>query len=295
MYKAHGTTLAGIVAEGHPATFDGYGKAIHSRVDYKAHLSRNAPLRDTLFSLPGRCIAFTNGFRAHAQRILEGLGLEDCFERIIALDDMNPGWTGQGPIVCKPQELAFQRALAIIGHVESPHRVALVEDSAKNAKAARSAGMYSVLIGPQATSAAADTANICLDSIMDLRHGAPALWEVSRKRVIIDTDPGVDDMMALLLALSSPELVVEGITVVGGNHHGVCLGACAPVRVLRAICSPHCCSTPIAHFAHALASIRCSARLPSPFPWHRRFPAAKMPGPLVTLCFLRSRRHRGDG
>ncbi len=28
-------------------------------------------------------------------------------------------------------------------------------------------------------------------------------------RVVIDTDPGVDDMHALLLALGSPELVVE--------------------------------------------------------------------------------------
>ena len=28
-------------------------------------------------------------------------------------------------------------------------------------------------------------------------------------RVVIDTDPGIDDMHALLLALGSPELVVE--------------------------------------------------------------------------------------
>ena len=37
------------------------------------------------------------------------------------------------------------------------------------------------------------------------------------KRVIIDTDPGVDDALALMLALRSPELRVEAITTVGGN------------------------------------------------------------------------------
>ena len=37
------------------------------------------------------------------------------------------------------------------------------------------------------------------------------------KRVIIDTDPGIDDAAALLLALASPELAVEAITTVYGN------------------------------------------------------------------------------
>ncbi|MGC2450600.1 MAG: nucleoside hydrolase [Candidatus Sulfotelmatobacter sp.] len=37
------------------------------------------------------------------------------------------------------------------------------------------------------------------------------------RRVIIDTDPGIDDAMAILLALNSPELKVEALTVVPGN------------------------------------------------------------------------------
>lgn len=36
-------------------------------------------------------------------------------------------------------------------------------------------------------------------------------------RVIIDTDPGVDDALALLLAMRSPELQIEAITAVAGN------------------------------------------------------------------------------
>jgi inosine-uridine nucleoside N-ribohydrolase len=40
---------------------------------------------------------------------------------------------------------------------------------------------------------------------------------VAQTRAIIDTDPGVDDAMAILLALNSPELKIEAITVVPGN------------------------------------------------------------------------------
>ena len=37
------------------------------------------------------------------------------------------------------------------------------------------------------------------------------------RHVLIDTDPGVDDALALILALSSPELRVEALTTVAGN------------------------------------------------------------------------------
>ena len=37
------------------------------------------------------------------------------------------------------------------------------------------------------------------------------------RRVIIDTDPGTDDALALMMALNCPDLMVEGITTVGGN------------------------------------------------------------------------------
>ena len=36
-------------------------------------------------------------------------------------------------------------------------------------------------------------------------------------KVVIDTDPGTDDALALIMALSSPELDIQGLTTVGGN------------------------------------------------------------------------------
>ena len=39
------------------------------------------------------------------------------------------------------------------------------------------------------------------------------------RKLIIDTDPGVDDAMAIFLALASPELDVMGLTTIFGNVH----------------------------------------------------------------------------
>jgi inosine-uridine nucleoside N-ribohydrolase len=47
-----------------------------------------------------------------------------------------------------------------------------------------------------------------------------AFAQASPQRVIIDTDPGTDDAMAIVLALNSPELKVEAFTVVPGNVDG---------------------------------------------------------------------------
>jgi len=46
---------------------------------------------------------------------------------------------------------------------------------------------------------------------------ANAFAQSAPRRVIIDTDPGTDDAMAIILALNSPEFKVEALTVVPGN------------------------------------------------------------------------------
>lgn len=37
------------------------------------------------------------------------------------------------------------------------------------------------------------------------------------RRVVLDTDPGIDDSLAILLALASPEIDLAGVSVTGGN------------------------------------------------------------------------------
>ena len=40
---------------------------------------------------------------------------------------------------------------------------------------------------------------------------------MKKRKVIIDCDPGIDDSLAIMLALKSPEIEVIGITIVCGN------------------------------------------------------------------------------
>ena len=52
------------------------------------------------------------------------------------------------------------------------------------------------------------------------------------KKIIIDTDPGVDDTMAIFFALCSPELEVVGLTTIFGNVH-TALGTKNALRLLE--------------------------------------------------------------
>lgn len=64
------------------------------------------------------------------------------------------------------------------------------------------------------------TPSILISVVFLVLASSAAFAQVSPKRVIIDTDPGTDDAMAIILALNSPELKVEALTVVPGNVDG---------------------------------------------------------------------------
>ena len=74
------------------------------------------------------------------------------------------------------------------------------------------AGAIGALGGTHTLSARELTARVSPSnsSVRALASGKP-------RRIIIDTDPGIDDAMAIFLALRSPELQVEAITPVCGN------------------------------------------------------------------------------
>ncbi len=42
---------------------------------------------------------------------------------------------------------------------------------------------------------------------------------MTARKIIIDTDPGIDDAMAIFYALAAPELEVIGLTTIFGNAH----------------------------------------------------------------------------
>jgi purine nucleosidase len=51
-------------------------------------------------------------------------------------------------------------------------------------------------------------------AIISPAHGQS---QTATKKIIIDTDPGTDDALAILLAVNSPELDIRAITIVAGN------------------------------------------------------------------------------
>ena len=60
----------------------------------------------------------------------------------------------------------------------------------------------------------------------------------SASRIIIDTDPGVDDALALLLAFAAAEVTVEALTIVCGNGKDINqLGANAKLLARIAGCA----------------------------------------------------------
>ena len=67
------------------------------------------------------------------------------------------------------------------------------------------------------------------------------------RKIIIDTDPGVDDTMAIFLALRSPELQVIGLTTVFGNVHT----DLATINALRLLEIAGRNDIPVAHGANA--------------------------------------------
>ncbi|KAI4324420.1 hypothetical protein MLD38_029912 [Melastoma candidum] len=89
LYKNYGTTMAGLRAIGYRIDYDEYHSFVHGRLPYE-NLKPDPVLRSLLLSLPFRKIIFTNADKVHAVKVLQKLGLEDCFEGIICFETLNP-------------------------------------------------------------------------------------------------------------------------------------------------------------------------------------------------------------
>ena len=56
---------------------------------------------------------------------------------------------------------------------------------------------------------------------------------IAKRKIIIDTDAGIDDAQAIFMALSRPDVEVVAITTVTGNvnAHQVCLNVARALKV----------------------------------------------------------------
>lgn len=130
----HGTTLAGLMAN-YTIEPEHFLHDVHNvPMD---DLEPNPVLADQLRRLPGRCFVFTNGAREYAGRVLDRLGVTDCFDGVFAIEDAD--------LTPKPAPSTFRRMIERF-HIE-PRTAAFFEDTPKNLEPAKALGMATILIG----------------------------------------------------------------------------------------------------------------------------------------------------
>ena len=130
----HGTTLAGLMANYtiEPEHF------LHDVHDVPMDsLEPNPALREQLLRLPGRRIVFTNGAREYAGRVLQRLGVTDCFDGVFAIEDAD--------LTPKPEPATFRHMIQRFGF--EPRSAVFFEDTPRNLEPAKALGMATVLIG----------------------------------------------------------------------------------------------------------------------------------------------------
>lgn len=202
---------------------DEFHEYVHGRLPYEK-LKPDPVLRNLLLSMPHRKIVsffllqalysnsffsssvfhfsfdqiFTNADKAHATRALNRLGLEDCFERIICFETLNPSSDSNTQILCKPSVEAFEAAIRIADIVD-PRKTVIemslrsftvsntklkksasfsfqifFDDSIRNIASAKVTGLKTVLVGDSVLVPGADYA---LRSIHNIKEAIPDLWE----------------------------------------------------------------------------------------------------------------------
>lgn len=134
-YEIYGTTLRGLQTH-HQVDAEDYLAYVHN-LPLEDYLQPSQKLRSMLLSLPQSCWIFTNADDEHANRVLDYLYLSDCFDGIIDVKAID--------FACKPELVAYQRALTLSGNPD-PQGCVLLDDAALNLITAREMGFTTVLV-----------------------------------------------------------------------------------------------------------------------------------------------------
>uniref|UniRef100_A0A2P2IQ64 Uncharacterized protein n=1 Tax=Rhizophora mucronata TaxID=61149 RepID=A0A2P2IQ64_RHIMU len=220
LYKNYGTTMAGLRAIGYNFDYDKYHSFVHGKLPYE-NLKPDPVLRSLLLSLPIRKVIFTNADKVHALKVLNKLGLENCFEGIICFETLNP--THKSTVSDDEGDAEFVGSAAattitsdntpeifdIVGHFAQPNPNSLLPKTpivCKPSEAAIELALKLANINPQKTLFFEDSvrniqagkrlglhtvlvgtshrvrgADYALESIHNLREALPELWEAEIK------------------------------------------------------------------------------------------------------------------
>ena len=133
MFREHGTTLRGLMND-HAVDPHAFMDYVHA-VDYGL-VDESPRLASVLTALPGRKIVYTNASVAHAETVLDRLGVADSFSGIfdVAAADYVPKPNPQ------PYDVLASR------HGVDPAHAVMVEDIAHNLEPAAAMGMTTLWV-----------------------------------------------------------------------------------------------------------------------------------------------------
>jgi putative hydrolase of the HAD superfamily len=137
-YRRYGTTMRGMMTE-HGVHADDYLAYVH-QIDHSP-LQPNPAMGAAIAKLPGRKLILTNGSTAHADKVLQRLGLTTHFEAVfdIIAAELEP----------KPAPQTYHKFLR--DHGVDPLKSAMFEDLARNLVIPHQLGMATVLVVPDGT------------------------------------------------------------------------------------------------------------------------------------------------
>ncbi len=133
-FLEYGTTMRGLQAN-HNINSDDFLAYVHD-LPLRDYLTPNPTLHSIIASLPTRNLVFTNADMAHARRVLTALELNDLFDTIVDVNTVAP--------YCKPMPESFKIAMQIAGETD-PSKCVMIDDIQRTTRAAREAGLFSVL------------------------------------------------------------------------------------------------------------------------------------------------------
>lgn len=136
-FLAYGTTMSGLLHHHPEVDIDDYLDDVH-RIEIDRYLHPARELREMLDRLPVTKVIFTNAISDWAERVLNRLGVRECFSAIIDVRAVN--YWG------KPHPDAYRRALEILN---APGEACiLIDDQARNLQQAAEFGMRTILVRP---------------------------------------------------------------------------------------------------------------------------------------------------
>ena len=134
-WQEYGVTLQGLIRH-FDVDPEAYLHYVHD-VDVSSRLVADPVLAAILAALPQRKVIFTNGSSAHAERVLDALGIRQEFEAVfdIRIADYLPK-----PFLAPYEQILARLAIAAQSCV-------MIEDVAKNLAPAKELGMATILVG----------------------------------------------------------------------------------------------------------------------------------------------------